>query len=114
FSGEQMQELALLYRKSIQELGIPVIDDPWEQLFKGIELILTSWFNEKAKSYREIMQLSDEWGTAVIIQQMVFGNIGDHTGTGVTLTTSPVGKFPRIILWGDYTSYNQGEDIVSG
>ena len=114
FSGEQMKELALLYRKSVQELGIPVLDDPWEQLFKGIELILTSWFNEKARSYREIMQLSDEWGTAVIVQQMVFGNMGDLTGTGVTLTTSPVGKFPRIILWGDYTSYNQGEDIVSG
>lgn len=114
FTGEQMRELALTYRASVEKLGVPILDDPWDQLFKGIELIIESWYNEKAKTYREIMHLSEEWGTAVIIQQMVFGNISPNSGTGVTLTTSPVGKFPRIILWGDYTTYNQGEDIVSG
>ncbi len=114
FTGEQMQELALIYRKSVEKLGIPVIDDPWEQLFKSIELTIKSWYNQKSMAYREIMQIADEWGTAVIVQQMVFGNKNSSSGTGVTLTTSPVGKFPRIILWGDYTPYNQGEDIVSG
>ncbi|PMP67702.1 MAG: phosphoenolpyruvate synthase [Thermodesulfobacterium geofontis] len=114
FAGEQMRELALLYRRSVEKLGVYILDDPWEQLFKGIELILNSWHNHKANAYREIMQLSEEWGTAVIVQQMVFGNKTLSSGTGVTLTTSPVGKFPRIILWGDYTPYNQGEDIVSG
>lgn len=114
FAGEQMRELALLYRKSVEKLGVYILDDPWEQLFKGIELIFNSWHNYKANAYREIMQLSEEWGTAVIVQQMVFGNKTLTSGTGVTLTTSPVGKFPRIILWGDYTPYNQGEDIVSG
>lgn len=114
FSGEQMRELALLYKKSVEKLGVYIIDDPWEQLFKGIELIFNSWHTYKANAYREIMQLSEEWGTAVIVQQMVFGNKTLSSGTGVTLTTSPVGKFPRIILWGDYTPYNQGEDIVSG
>lgn len=114
FTGEQMMELALMYKDSVRRLGIPLIEDPWEQLFKGIELIIDSWYNEKAKTYREIMYLSEEWGTAVIVQQMVFGNMSINSGTGVTLTTSPVGKFPRIILWGDYTTYNQGEDIVSG
>ncbi len=114
FAGEQMRELALLYKNSVEKLGVFIVDDPWEQLFKGIELILNSWHNYKANAYREIMQLSEEWGTAVIVQQMVFGNKSLSSGTGVTLTTSPVGKFPRIILWGDYTPYNQGEDIVSG
>ncbi|MDF2954207.1 MAG: Phosphoenolpyruvate synthase/pyruvate phosphate dikinase [Thermodesulfobacterium sp.] len=114
FTGEQMRDLALLYKNSVRKLGVFIGDDPWEQLFKGIELILNSWHNYKANAYREIMQLSEEWGTAVIVQQMVFGNKTLSSGTGVTLTTSPVGKFSRIILWGDYTPYNQGEDIVSG
>ena len=114
FTGEQMRELALIYRKSVEKLGISIIDDPWDQLFKSIELIINSWYNQKATAYREIMQIANEWGTAVIVQQMVFGNKSPSSGTGVTLTTSPVGKFPRIILWGDYTPYNQGEDIVSG
>jgi len=114
FTGEQMRELALKYREAVEREGIYIIDDPWEQLFKSVELIMESWYNQKAASYREIMQIAKEWGTAVIVQQMVFGNKSPDSGTGVTLTTSPVGKFPRILLWGDYTPYNQGEDIVSG
>lgn len=114
FSGEAMRELALLYRREIEKLGIPVVDDPWEQLFKSIELILNSWYHQKAVYYRELMEIAEEWGTAIIIQEMVFGNIGKDSGTGVIFTTSPQGKFPRIFLWGDYTTYNQGEDVVSG
>lgn len=114
FSGDAMQELAMTYRKEVEKLGIPVIDDPWEQLFKGIELILNSWYHQKAVYYREIMGIADEWGTAIILQEMVFGNKDAKSGTGVAFTTSPLGKFPRILLWGDYTPYNQGEDIVSG
>ncbi|MEZ0344106.1 MAG: PEP/pyruvate-binding domain-containing protein [Caldimicrobium sp.] len=114
FTGSEMRELALLYRKEIEKLGIHIIDDPWEQLFKSIEFILNSWYHKKAVYYREIMEIAEEWGTAVIIQEMVFGNMGPKSGTGVTFTTSPHGKFPRILLWGDYTPYNQGEDIVSG
>ncbi|MCX8041949.1 MAG: PEP-utilizing enzyme [Thermodesulfobacteriaceae bacterium] len=114
FTGEQMQELALLYREKVLEQGIEISDDPWEQLFKSIELILDSWYNNKANTYREIMQIAEEWGTAVIVQQMVFGNKGPMAGTGVSFTTSPIGKFPRVVLWGDYTTHNQGEDIVSG
>ncbi|MGC9141473.1 MAG: PEP/pyruvate-binding domain-containing protein [Caldimicrobium sp.] len=114
FSGEEMRELALLYRKEVEKLGIHVVDDPLEQLFKSIEFILNSWYHKKAVYYREIMEIAEEWGTAVIVQEMVFGNLGPKSGTGVTFTTSPHGKFPRILLWGDYTPYNQGEDIVSG
>ncbi|MFN3505267.1 MAG: PEP/pyruvate-binding domain-containing protein [Caldimicrobium sp.] len=114
FSGEAMKELALLYRKEVETLGIPVVDDPWEQLFKSIELILNSWYHQKAVYYRSLMEIAEEWGTAIIVQEMVFGNIGQNSGTGVIFTTSPLGKFPRILLWGDYTTYNQGEDVVSG
>ena len=114
FPGEAMRDLALIYRKEIEKLGIPLVDDPWEQLFKGIELILNSWYHQKAVYYRELMEIAEDWGTAIIIQEMVFGNIGNNSGTGVIFTTSPQGKFPRIFLWGDYTTYNQGEDVVSG
>ena len=114
FTGEQMRELALLYRKKIEEQGVPVIDDPWEQLFKCIELIFNSWYFQKATFYREIMGIAEEWGTAILVQEMIFGNLKPDSGTGVVFTTSPYGKFPRVALWGDYTPYNQGEDIVSG
>ena len=114
FSGEQMKELAFLYRKKIEEYGVPVIDDPWEQLFKCIELIFNSWYFQKATFYREIMGIAEEWGTAILVQEMIFGNLKPDSGTGVVFTTSPYGKFPRVALWGDYTPYNQGEDIVSG
>lgn len=114
FTGAEMRELALLYRKEVEKLGIHIVDDPFEQLFKSIEFILNSWYHKKAVYYREIMEIAEEWGTAVIVQEMVFGNMGPKSGTGVTFTTSPHGKFPRILLWGDYTPYNQGEDIVSG
>ncbi len=114
FSGAEMKELALLYRREVEKLGIHITDDPLEQLFKSIEFILNSWYHKKAVYYREIMEIAEEWGTAVIVQEMVFGNFGPKSGTGVTFTTSPHGKFPRILLWGDYTPYNQGEDIVSG
>jgi len=114
FTGEAMRELALLYLKEVEGLGIHIVSDPWEQLLKSIEFILNSWYHRKAVFYREIMEIAEEWGTAVIVQEMVFGNRGPKSGTGVTFTTSPHGKFPRILLWGDYTPYNQGEDIVSG
>ncbi len=114
FKGEEMRELALLYRKEVAKLGILIIDDPWEQLFKSIEFIINSWYHQKAVYYRKIMEIAEGWGTAVILQEMVFGNKGPFSGTGVIFTTTPQGKFPRILLWGDYTPYNQGEDIVSG
>ncbi len=114
FSGEQMRELALKYRKMVEERGIYVPDDPWEQLVKSIDLILDSWNAKKARIYREIMGISDYWGTAVIVQAMTFGNLNLNSGTGVVFTAPPYGKLSRLALWGDYTPGNQGEDIVSG
>ena len=114
FTGEQMKELALLYRKTVEERGILIEDNPFEQLLTSIRLVLKSWDSEKARAYREIMEISDHWGTAVIIQTMTYGNLSPSSGTGVLFTANPFKKLDRIVLWGDYTVGNQGEDIVSG
>ncbi len=114
FTGEQMKELALKYRRTIIEKGVPITDDPWEQLLISIELVLSSWNSAKARAYREIMGVSDYWGTAVCVQAMTFGNLSLEAGTGVLFTAPPYGKLSRVALWGDYTPGNQGEDIVSG
>ncbi len=114
FSGEQMRELALKYRQTVISKGIPITDDPWEQLLISIELVLSSWNSKKARAYRQIMGVSDYWGTAVCVQAMTFGNISLEAGTGVVFTAPPFGKLSRVALWGDYTPGNQGEDIVSG
>ncbi len=114
FSGEQMRELALKYRETVLSKGIPITDDPWEQLLISIELVLSSWNSEKARAYRQIMGVSDYWGTAVCVQAMTFGNLSLSSGTGVVFTAPPFGKLSRVALWGDYTPGNQGEDIVSG
>ncbi len=91
-----------------------MVDDPFEQLLTAMELVLKSWQSEKARAYREIMGISDHWGTAVIIQAMTFGNLSDESGTGVVFTANPTSKLDRVSLWGDFTPGNQGEDIVSG
>ncbi len=114
FTGEQMKELALKYRQALLDNGIEPYEDPFEQLLKAIKLVLDSWESEKAKDYREIMDISDYWGTAVIVQTMAFGNLSTSSGTGVLFTANPYKKLDRVALWGDYTPGNQGEDIVSG
>ncbi len=114
FTGKQMKELALKYRKRVLEAGIHIVDDPWEQLLISIELVISSWNSEKARAYREIMGISDYWGTAVCIQVMTFGNLSLESGTGVLFTAPPYGRLSRVAIWGDYTFGNQGEDIVSG
>ncbi len=114
FTGEQMKQLALAYRQAILDNGIPLEDDPFKQLLNAIELVLSSWNSDKARAYREIMDISDYWGTAVIIQTMTYGNLSEQSGTGVVFTANPTHKLNRVSLWGDFTPGNQGEDIVSG
>ncbi|BCL59381.1 phosphoenolpyruvate synthase/pyruvate phosphate dikinase [Desulfomarina profundi] len=114
FSKEQMKELALSYQKLIRQRGIGIPDDPWLQLVNAIELVLDSWETHKAMEYRRIMDVSDSWGTAVIVQAMVFGNKSENAGSGVVFTAHPYRKVQRVALWGDYAYGDQGEDIVSG
>ncbi len=114
FTAEQMKELALEYQKRIRSVGIGIPDDPWLQLVGAVELVLNSWYATKTKEYRELMNASEAWGTAVIIQAMVYGNMGPESGSGVLFTAHPYRKVSRVALWGDYATGDQGEDIVSG
>ncbi|SMC87431.1 pyruvate phosphate dikinase [Desulfocicer vacuolatum DSM 3385] len=114
FSPDQMRELALDYQKLARRQGISIPDDPWLQLSHAVEMIFDSWNTLKAVDYREIMDLSDSWGTAVIVQSMVFGNKSSQSGSGVLFTAHPYRKVRRVALWGDYAYGDQGEDIVAG
>lgn len=114
FSGLQMKEMALRYRRAVEERHITIYEDPWAQLQVAIRQVFQSWDSEKARQYREIMGISHSWGTAVIVQTMVFGNLGLLAGSGVVFTSHPYRKIRRVALWGDFTPGNQGEDIVGG
>jgi pyruvate,orthophosphate dikinase len=114
FSPEQMKELALSYRKAVEENGIHIYDEPMKQLFVAIEQVFKSWSSKKAQAFREIMGISENWGTAVIVQAMVYGNLDTNSGTGVLFTRNPLETGDRVVLWGDYATGAQGEDIVSG
>ncbi len=114
FSPEQMRELALSYQRLIRQRGLGIPDDPWLQLVNAIQLVLDSWETQKAVEYRKIMDVSESWGTAVIVQAMVFGNKSGNAGAGVVFTAHPYRKVQRVALWGDYAYGDQGEDIVSG
>jgi len=114
FTPAQMKELALNYQKTVREVGIGVPEDPWLQLTGAIEMVLDSWRAAKTREYRSLMDVSDSWGTAVIVQAMVFGNRDEESGSGVVFTAHPYRKVSRVALWGDYAPGDQGEDIVSG
>jgi pyruvate,orthophosphate dikinase len=114
FSGDQMQELALAYRRLIEAAGVEVIDSPFDQLLLAIRRVLASWESPKALAYRRIMGISDDWGTAIAIQAMVYGNLSSGAGTGVIFTHNPRWAGDVLKLWGDFTTANQGEDVVSG
>ncbi len=114
FTGHQMREMALAYKKALEDRNIRIEEDPWAQLETAIHRVIYSWDSGKARDYREIMGISDDWGTAVIVQAMVFGNLGPDAGSGVLFTANPTKRMRRVVLWGDYTAMNQGEDIVAG
>ncbi|MEW6162388.1 MAG: PEP/pyruvate-binding domain-containing protein [Nitrospirota bacterium] len=114
FMPEQMKEVALAYRDTIKNNGIEIIDDPKTQLQIAIKQVFQSWFSKKAQAYREILGLSENWGTAVIVQAMVYGNLDASSGTGVLFTRNPQESGDRVMLWGDFAVGSQGEDVVSG
>jgi pyruvate,orthophosphate dikinase len=114
FTPEQMKEVALAYRKVVLEQGVVVSDDPKIQLETAISLVFRSWNAPKAQTYRDILGISEDWGTAVIVQAMVYGNLDSTSGTGVLFTRNPRDSGDRAMLWGDFTTGAQGEDVVSG
>jgi len=111
---EQMAILAKAYRDLVEGMGVRVEDEPLEQLQVAVDRVFDSWSGARAASYRRILGISDEWGTAVTVQKMVYGNASSRSGAGVAFTHSPRWPSEEIQPWGDYTPGNQGEDMVSG
>ncbi|MFO7977994.1 MAG: PEP/pyruvate-binding domain-containing protein [Bacteroidales bacterium] len=114
FSSAQMREMAFSYKEILNQHDVHFEQDPWLQLRQAIMSVFDSWSSERAKAYRSHLQIADQWGTAVVIQKMVLGNISEHSGTGVAFTHNPQIQKPGIYLNGDFTLCSQGEDIVAG
>ncbi len=114
FTGEQMKDVALEYKNLLRERDVDIKDDPFSQLKEAIIIVMDSWSSDRAKVYREHLQIADEWGTAVLIQKMILGNISERSGTGVLLTHDPYERKPGINPYGDFRICSQGEDVVTG
>ncbi len=114
FQPEQMKQLALSYKKAMEDRGIVISNDPHKQLQEAIMLVFGSWYSQQARIYRHQMHVSDEWGTAVIVQAMVFGNLNENSGSGVIFSRDPRGSSQNVALYGDFIFGVQGDDIVSG
>ncbi|MFZ1083920.1 MAG: pyruvate, phosphate dikinase [Terracidiphilus sp.] len=110
---EALQEIIAEYKKLIKkETGKEFPQDPKEQLVGARNAVFRSWMNERAKTYRRINRIDDWLGTAVNVQAMVFGNLGETSGTGVGFTRNPATG--EKIFFGEYLMNAQGEDVVSG
>jgi pyruvate,orthophosphate dikinase len=114
FTGAQMRKVAMMYKTMIKDAGIDILENPTDQLHLTIKNVFASWEAPKACTYRRIMGISDDWGTAVTIQEMVYGNVSQQSGTGVFFTHNPRWSEDSLRLWGDFTIGNQGEDVASG
>jgi pyruvate,orthophosphate dikinase len=95
-----------------QHTGRPFPQDPWEQLWGAIAAVFRSWKTPRAVTYRKLNGIPEEWGTAVNVQAMVFGNMGDDCATGVAFTRDP--STGAKVFYGEYLKNAQGEDVVAG
>ncbi len=112
-TAEDLKKLCEDYKIKVKEvLGKEFPDDPWEQLWGGIGAVFQSWRGKRAISYRRIENIPEEWGTAVNVQTMVFGNMGDDSATGVAFTRDPSTGDPN--FFGEWLVNAQGEDVVAG
>ena len=110
---DTLKELCTIYKKTIKEkLGKDFPDDPYQQLWGTITAVLKSWNGTRAVAYRRIENIRDDWGTAINVQSMVFGNLGNTSSTGVAFTRNP-GNGKRN-FYGEYLVNAQGEDVVAG
>src|SRR5579885_1535790 len=108
-----LRELVAEFRELIRSrVGQDLPQDPYEQLWQAIGAVFGSWQNERAITYRKINNIPDDWGTAVTVQSMVFGNLGDDCATGVAFTRDPATGEKGI--YGEYLPNAQGEDVVAG
>jgi len=112
-SAEDLKEICSLYKKKIKNfLGLDFPDDPYDQLWGGIGAVFSSWNGKRAVKYREIENIPHEWGTAVNVQAMVFGNMGESSATGVAFTRNPATGENE--FYGEWMVNAQGEDVVAG
>ncbi|MDD3280545.1 MAG: pyruvate, phosphate dikinase [Bacteroidales bacterium] len=112
-SADELLELSNAFKKKIKEvLGTEFPDNAKAQLEGGIKAVFKSWNGKKAISYRRIEGIPDEWGTAVNVQAMVFGNMGNHSATGVAFTRNPATGENQ--FYGEWLINAQGEDVVAG
>lgn len=106
---EVVKRYKVLYKK---EMGKEFPTDPKEQLMESVKAVFRSWNNPRAIVYRRMNDIPGDWGTAVNVQQMVFGNMGETSGTGVAFTRNPATGENK--LFGEYLMNAQGEDVVAG
>lgn len=112
-TAEDLEGLVAEYKAEIKtRLGRDFPEDPVEQLWGAIGAVFSSWNNERAIAYREFYHIPDDWGTAVSVQSMVFGNMGENCATGVAFTRDPATGEKR--LYGEFLVNAQGEDVVAG
>ena len=112
-TADDLKALVGQYKAVIKErLGIDFPDDPWQQLWGAVGAVFQSWQNPRAVAYRGMYGYPADWGTAVNVQAMVFGNLGDDCATGVVFTRHPATGDRR--LYGEYLVNAQGEDVVAG
>jgi pyruvate,orthophosphate dikinase len=108
-----LKELVVEYKYEIwKTIQIKFPDDPWDQLWGAVGAVFGSWENPRAVTYRRLYEIPSSWGTAVNVQAMVFGNLGDDCATGVGFTRDPATGENR--FYGEYLVNAQGEDVVAG
>ena len=111
--AEDWKTIVSQYKEAVQEkLGKPFPDDPREQLWGAIGAVFGSWMNDRAILYRKLNDIPAEWGTAVNVQSMVFGNMGETSATGVAFTRDP--STGENTFYGEFLTNAQGEDVVAG
>ena len=112
-SATNLKDLVDIYKGKVMEvLKKPFPEDPWEQLWGAISAVFHSWDGKRAKAYRKIENIPEEWGTAVNVQAMVYGNLGDDSATGVAFTRNPATGENN--FYGEWLAKAQGEDVVAG
>ncbi|MBA4803938.1 MAG: pyruvate, phosphate dikinase [Brevundimonas sp.] len=112
-TAKDWEKVVAAYKQVVEDrLGRPFPQDPNDQLWGAIGAVFTSWMNDRAKFYRRMHDIPESWGTAVNVQSMVFGNMGDTSATGVAFTRNPSTGEAR--LYGEFLVNAQGEDVVAG
>ena len=112
-TAEDLEEVVAIYKEEYKKLaGCEFPQDPKEQLMAAVEAVFRSWMNDRAITYRRLNDIPSTWGTAVNVQEMVYGNRGETSGTGVAFTRNPATGEKH--LFGEYLMNAQGEDVVAG